>query len=62
MNGCIGRALAVTEMRDLILHWVQNFESVTFAPGEDGRKLLLETKDHFTLGVQPLHLVFHEKK
>ena len=54
--------MAVTEMRDLILHWVQNFESVTLAPGEDGRKLLLETKDHFTLGVQPLHLVFHEKK
>ncbi|KAK1751472.1 cytochrome P450 [Echria macrotheca] len=62
MNGCIGRALAIMEMRDLLVHWIQNFESVSLAPGEDGSRLLLETKDHFTVGVQPLHLVFHSKK
>ncbi|KAK0646745.1 cytochrome P450 [Cercophora newfieldiana] len=62
MNGCIGRALAVMEMRDLVVHWIQNFEGVEFAPGEDGRELLEETKDHFTLGVKPLRLVFREKK
>ncbi|KAK3380619.1 hypothetical protein B0T24DRAFT_717964 [Lasiosphaeria ovina] len=50
------------EMRDLLTHWVQHFEAVTFAPGEDGSSLLRGTKDHFTLGVTPLHLVFHEKK
>ncbi|KAK3367744.1 putative cytochrome P450 [Podospora didyma] len=61
-NGCIGRALAVMEMRDLITHWIQNFESVRFAPGEDGTSILTETKDHFTLGVTPLHLIFDAKK
>ncbi|KAK3323140.1 cytochrome P450 family protein [Cercophora scortea] len=62
MNGCIGRALAITEMRDLITNFIQNFESVELAPGEDGSRLLNETKDHFTLGVKPLNLVFHAKK
>ncbi|KAB5546803.1 cytochrome P450 [Coniochaeta sp. 2T2.1] len=59
-NGCIGRALAVSEMRNLITHWVQNFKSVRFAPGEDGTQLVTRTKDHFTLGVTPLHLVFEK--
>lgn len=49
------------EMRDLITHWIQNFEAVRFAPGEDGAKLLNETKDHFTVGVRPLHLIFEKK-
>jgi tryprostatin B 6-hydroxylase len=61
MNGCIGRALAIVEMRDLITHWIQNFEAVRFAPGEDGAKLLTETRDHFTVGVRPLHLIFEKK-
>ncbi|SPO06550.1 related to pisatin demethylase cytochrome P450 [Cephalotrichum gorgonifer] len=60
-NGCIGRALAVTEMRNLITHWIQNFESVRFAPGEDGSQILNETVDHFTVGVKPLKLVFEKK-
>lgn len=62
MNGCIGRALAITEMKDLITHWIQNFEGVSFAPGEDGSRLIHETMDHFTAGVKPLHLVFAGKK
>lgn len=60
-NGCIGRALAITEMRDLVTAWIQNFESVRFAPGEDGSDLLLGTLDHFTVGVKPLNLVFDPK-
>ena len=62
MNGCIGRELEIMEMRNLITHWIQNFEDVRFAPGEDGHKLLVDTKDHFTVGVKPLHLIFDEKK
>ncbi|KIW29137.1 uncharacterized protein PV07_04973 [Cladophialophora immunda] len=61
MNGCIGRALAIMEMRDLITYFIHAFESVKFAPGEDGRALMEETRDHFTVGVQPLRLIFEEK-
>ncbi|KMU77556.1 hypothetical protein CISG_01314 [Coccidioides immitis RMSCC 3703] len=57
-NGCIGRALALTEMRNLITYFIRNFSTVRFAPGEDGTKLVTETKDHFTVGVKPLHLIF----
>ncbi|KAI9367627.1 cytochrome P450 [Aspergillus egyptiacus] len=60
-NGCIGRALAVTEMRDLIVHFIHSFSTVRFAPGEDGTALLTQTKDHFTVGVRPLHLIFEAK-
>ena len=49
------------EMRDLITYFIHTFESVKFAPGEDGRALLEETRDHFTVGVQPLRLIFEEK-
>lgn len=62
MNGCIGRALALVEMRDLVAQFVHHFESVKFAPGEDGSRLVTATKDHFTVGVQPLKLVFEKKK
>jgi tryprostatin B 6-hydroxylase len=62
MNGCIGRPVAITEMRDLITYFIHNFETVKFAPGEDGTTLVTKTKDHFTLGAQPLHLIFKEKK
>ncbi len=61
MNGCIGRALAIIEMRDLITHWIQSFRAVKFAPGEDGVPLTTQTKDHFTLGVTPLRLIFEKK-
>lgn len=61
-NGCIGRALAITEMRDLLTHWIQNFQAVRFAPGEDGSRLVHKTTDNFTVGVKPLHLIFDEKE
>ncbi|PLB36079.1 cytochrome P450 [Aspergillus candidus] len=60
-NGCIGRALAMNEMRNLITHWIQNFENVRFASGEDGSLILQETVDHFTVGVKPLQLIFDKK-
>lgn len=62
MNGCIGRGLAMMEMRDLVTHFIHAFDGVEFPPGEDGHRLLTETKDHFTLGVRPLQLVFVGRK
>lgn len=44
LNGCIGRALAVTEMRDLITYFISAFDTVKFAPGEDGTALETKTK------------------
>lgn len=60
-NGCIGRALAISEMRNLITHWIQAFKSVRLAPGETGHELVTKSKDHFTMGVTPFHLVFEKK-
>ena len=62
MNGCIGKALAISEMKTLITHFIQNFEGVRFAPGEDGSGLLNETLDHFTVELKPLRPIFNEKR
>ncbi|KAF9886735.1 hypothetical protein FE257_011112 [Aspergillus nanangensis] len=62
MNGCIGRGVAMMEMRDLITQFIRAFDGVRFAPGEDGSRLMTQTKDHFTLGVKPLRLVFVAKE
>ena len=53
--------MAMNEMRNMITHWIQNFETVRFAPGEDGSRILQETVDHFTVGVKPLQLAFDKK-
>ena len=59
--GCIGKPLALMEVRAVTAKLLSNFD-VAFAPGEDGKKLLFETRDHFTLGLAPLKLVFKERK
>ncbi|SPO07713.1 related to pisatin demethylase cytochrome P450 [Cephalotrichum gorgonifer] len=61
MNGCIGRGLAISEMKNMLTHIVANFKSIRHAPGEDGSDLLLKTLDHFTVGVVPMYLIFEEK-
>lgn len=58
--GCIGKQLAYNEVRTVISMLVLNFD-LEFAPGEDGKKLLFETVDQFTLGLPPLHLVMHKR-
>ena len=45
------------EMRTLTAQLLLAYD-VALAPGEDGHKLLYETKDHFTLGLGELNLVF----
>ena len=45
------------ELRTLATELILNFD-VALAPGEDGHKLLYETRDHFTLGLGDVELVF----
>ncbi|KAL4868857.1 hypothetical protein BDV12DRAFT_208924 [Aspergillus spectabilis] len=54
--GCIGKNLALMEMRLLTAHLVTKFD-VAFAPGEDGTELL-NSNDHFTVALKPLRLCF----
>ncbi|KAH5164547.1 hypothetical protein HBI73_046080 [Parastagonospora nodorum] len=54
---CIGKQLALMELRLTIAELVSKFE-VLFSPGEDGRALMEESKDCFTWGVTDLNLVF----
>ena len=49
--------VAYIEMRTLAAQLLLAYD-VALAPGEDGHKLLYETKDHFTLGLAELNLIF----
>ncbi|KAJ5421525.1 Cytochrome P450 [Penicillium cf. griseofulvum] len=59
--GCIGRALALMEMRNVICHILSRFESIEMAPCEDGSSLMNLTKDHFTAGISEFQMVFKAK-
>jgi cytochrome P450 len=54
---CIGKQLAYMELRAVTATIISKFD-VTFAPGEDGSKLINESKDCFTIVMQPLMLKF----
>ncbi|KAK3715124.1 hypothetical protein LTR37_007334 [Vermiconidia calcicola] len=56
-EGCIGKNLAYMEMRTLTAQLLLAYD-VALAPGEDGTRLLYKTRDHFTLGLESLDLVF----
>lgn len=56
--GCIGRPLALLELRTLIANLVMRFD-ISLAPGEDGRSLLDQTRDQFTTMSGNLLLVFN---
>ena len=58
--GCIGKNLAYMEVRTITAQLIDQFD-VSLAPGEDGQKLLMKTVDHFTLGLEPLNLVFKRR-
>jgi len=55
--GCIGKNLAYMELRTLTARILLDFEC-KLAPGEDGTRLMTETKDHFTVDLGSLDLVF----
>jgi hypothetical protein len=53
----VGKQLALMELRLVIALLVTKF-SIEFAPGEDGERLLNESKDFFTISIAGLDLVF----
>lgn len=55
--GCVGKQLALNEIRTVVAKLVLEFD-VKFAEGEDGRRILEETKDYFVLGLGDLELCF----
>lgn len=57
---CIGKQLALNELRTVITKMVLEFD-VAFAPQEDGTKLLTESKDVFTMSNAELRLVWTER-
>jgi cytochrome P450 len=59
--GCVGKQLALMEIRNVMARIVTEFD-VTFAPGEDGTKLLEESHDTFTIALAPLELVFTRRE
>lgn len=59
--GCIGRNLALLEIRTVICNLVSRFD-VRLAPGEDGTDLLENSMDLFTLMMGQLKVVFEERK
>lgn len=58
--GCIGKNLAYMEIRLLTAQLIMQFD-VALAPGEDGTKLLQKSRDHFTMGLADLELVFRRR-
>nr|OQO29708.1 hypothetical protein B0A51_03467 [Rachicladosporium sp. CCFEE 5018] len=55
--GCIGKNMAYIELRTLTARLLLEF-NVAFAPGEDGTRFLTQTKDHFTVDMGAVDLVF----
>ncbi|KAL5359671.1 cytochrome P450 [Aspergillus floccosus] len=58
---CIGKNLAYMEIRGLTARLLTEFD-VSLAPGEDGQKLINESRDHFTLGLPPFSLSFEKRQ
>ncbi|KAL3496570.1 cytochrome P450 [Aspergillus germanicus] len=58
--GCIGKNLALMEIRLMTAHLVSIYD-IAFAPGEDGAELL-KSQDHFTVALNPLNLVFTRRE
>ena len=55
--GCIGKNLALMELRTVCALLVSKFDA-SFAPGEDGTRLLEKSEDYFTIGLESLMLQF----
>jgi len=44
--------VAYLELRTVVTRIILEFD-VAFAPGEDGSRILTQTRDHFTVGLSP---------
>jgi hypothetical protein len=49
------------QIRTLVARIVMNFD-ISFAPGENGKNLVEKSRDHFTLGLEDLNLVFKRRE
>lgn len=58
--GCIGKNLAMMEVRLLTTELVLKYDA-KLAEGEDGDNLLYKSTDHFTMGLADLMLVFEDR-
>lgn len=56
-NSCVGKQLALMELRTVVAYLVTAFD-VKFAPGEDGTRLLNDSKDFFTISTSDLEVIF----
>lgn len=57
---CIGKPLALMNIRSVITKLVCNFD-ISLAPGEDGSRVEKEANDHFILGLGPLNMTFKQR-
>ena len=57
--GCIGKSLAMMELRDVTAKLVLRFD-LSLADGEDGKRLMNQTRDHFTVDPGGCDVVFKE--
>ena len=57
--GCIGKSLAYVELRTVTARLINRFD-VSLAPGEDGKRIIWETIDHFTVDPGHLDICFKE--
>lgn len=59
--GCVGKNLAMMELRMAIARIALSFD-IAFAEGETGRKLDEETKDTFTLTIPSMFVTLTERR
>lgn len=59
--GCLGKQLAMNEMRVVISKMVLEFD-VSLAPGEDGYQLLNNSEDVFTTNTGQLSVVWTKRQ
>ncbi|KAF4626682.1 hypothetical protein G7Y89_g11474 [Cudoniella acicularis] len=57
---CVGKQLALMELRNVTARIMKEFK-FEFAPGEDGSALLENSRDTFTMALEPLMLVFTKR-
>lgn len=57
---CVGKPLAVREMRSIIARVAMNFD-LEFAPGQNWQQYEQNILDLFTMTLPPFHVVFKER-
>ena len=58
---CVGKNLAYSELRIVTALLASKYD-ISFAPGEEGMRVVNDTTDQFTASPGPLQLVFRQRK